>query len=138
MPVAAKTDAGTAAKAVESVADEEFRAMAAGDVGAFLRILAPDVVFFPPNEPPKSGSAVAPWIGQFLSGYTVEFQERHHDEVLLGHEWALLRTSFRWRVAPRAGGDAFVRLGNTVRLLRQDARGTWQLAREIWTTYPAT
>jgi ketosteroid isomerase-like protein len=28
-------------------------------------------------------------------------------------------------------------MGNTVRLFRQDESGTWKLAREIWTTYPA-
>jgi ketosteroid isomerase-like protein len=126
------------ATAVKAVADEEFRAMARGDLAAFLRLLAPDVVFFPPNESPKSGSAVAPWIGEFLSGYTVDFQQYHHDDVFLADRWALLRTSFKWRVAPRAGGDALVRLGNTVRLFRQDDKGVWQLAREIWTTYPAT
>jgi ketosteroid isomerase-like protein len=137
MAVAAETDAGHAAVAVKALADEEFRTMASGDVPAFLRILAPDVAFFPPNEPPKTGSAVAPWIGDFLSGYTVEFQQQHHDEVLLADDWALLRTGFRWRVAPRAGGDAVVRLGNTVRLFRRDDAGAWRLAREIWTTYPA-
>jgi ketosteroid isomerase-like protein len=130
--------ADVVATAVKAVADEEFRAMARGDLAAFLRLLAPDVVFFPPNEPPRSGSAVAPWIGEFLSGYTVDFQQYHHDDVLLSDRWALLRTSFKWRVAPRAGGDALVRLGNTVRLFRQDDKGVWQLAREIWTTYPAT
>lgn len=137
MAVAAEADAGRAATAVKAVADEEFRAMASGDVPAFLHLLAPDVVFFPPNEPPKAGSAVAPWIGDFLSGYTVEFEQHHHDEVLLADDWALLRTGFRWRVTPRAGGDAFARLGNTVRLFRRDDGGAWQLAREIWTTYPA-
>jgi ketosteroid isomerase-like protein len=136
MRVAARADSGSAATAVKAVADEEFRAMAAGDVAAFLRILAPDAVFFPPNEPPKSGSAVEPWISEFLAGYAVEFQEHGHDEVLLADGWALLRTGFRWTVAPRAGGQGFVRLGNTVRLFRQNEAGTWQLAREIWTTYP--
>jgi ketosteroid isomerase-like protein len=127
-----------AASAVKAVADEEFAAMAKGDVTAFLGLLAPDVMFFPPNEPPKFGSAVAPWIREFLSGYRVEFQQHQHDDVLLTDHWALLRTGFRWRVAPRAGGDALVRLGNTVRLFQQDDSGAWQLAREIWTTYPAT
>jgi ketosteroid isomerase-like protein len=138
MPVTAEMNAGSAAAAVQAVADDEFRAMASGDVAAFLRILAPDVVFFPPNEAPKSGPGVAPWIGEFLRGYTVEFQQHRHDDVLLADTWALLRTSFSWRVAPRAGGDAVVRLGNTVRLFRRDDAGAWQLAREIWTTYPAT
>jgi ketosteroid isomerase-like protein len=127
-----------AAKGVKAVADEEFGAMATGDVAAFLRLLAPDAVFFPPNEPPKSGAAVAPWIGEFLGGYTVEFQQHHHEDVLLGERWAVLRTAFQWSVAPRRGGETLVRLGNTVRLFRQDDTGSWRLAREIWTTYPAT
>jgi ketosteroid isomerase-like protein len=127
-----------AARAVRGVADEEFTAMAKGDIKSFLGLLAPDVIFFPPNEPPKSGSAVAPWIHEFLRGYTVEFQQHQHDDVFLADGWALLRTGFRWQVTPRAGGDALVRLGNTVRLFRQDDTGAWQLAREIWTTYSAT
>ena len=126
-----------AATAVRAVADEEFDAMAKGDVAAFLRLLAPDAVFFPPNEPPKSGPEVAPWIGGFLSGFTVQFQERRHEDVLLGERWAALRTDFRWKVAPKGPGDAIVRRGTTVRLLRQDDGGAWRLAREIWTTYPA-
>ena len=110
--------------------------MAAGDVDGFLRILTPDAVFFPPNVAPKSGAAVAPWISEFLNGYNVEFQEHRHDEVLVAEQWALLRTSFRWRVTPLLSGDAFVRLGNTVRVFRQDSTQSWRLAREIWTTYP--
>jgi len=124
--------------AVTGVADEEFHAMACGDVAAFLRILAPDVVFFPPNEVPKSGAAVATWIGAFLTGYEVEFLQHAHDEVLLAEDWALLRTSFRWKVVARASREDFVRLGNTVRVFRRQEDGRWQLAREIWTTYPAT
>jgi ketosteroid isomerase-like protein len=138
MPVTPETGAGTPAVALLAAADEEFRAMASGDVPAFLRILAPDVVFFPPNDSPKSGLGVAPWIGEFLKGYTVEFQQHNHDDVFLADTWAVLRTSFRWRVCPRAGGDAVVRSGNTVRLFRRHEAGAWQLAREIWTTYPAT
>jgi len=127
-----------AAAAVRAVADDEFRAMATGDVEAFARLLAPDAIFFPPNEPPKSGPAVAPWIGAFLGAYGVCFEEQHHDDVLLADGWALLRTGFRWKVTPRAGGEAIDRLGNTVRVFRQDEAGAWRLAREIWTTYPAT
>lgn len=137
-PVASRTARSAVAAAVEAVADEEFRSMARGDVTAFLGILAPDVLFFPPNEPPRSGAGVGPWIAEFLGSHTVEFQEHHHDEVLLGQDWALLRTRFRWRVVPRNGGDGFVRLGNTVRVFRQGESGAWQLAREIWTTHPAT
>jgi ketosteroid isomerase-like protein len=136
MTVVTETDRVTAM--VQDVADEEFRAMAHADVAAFLKLLSPDVVFFPPNEAPRSGSAVAPWIGQFLSGYTVEFLSHRHDECLLAEGRALLRTSFKWRVTPRAGGEHFIRLGNTVRVFRQDETGAWLLTREIWTTYPAT
>jgi ketosteroid isomerase-like protein len=128
---------GVAAE-VQGVADDEFRAMASGDVAAFLDLLSPDVVFFPPNEAPRSGSAVAPWIGQFLSGYTVEFLRHRHDECFLAEGQALLRTSFKWRVTPRAGGEDLVRQGNTMRVFRQDETGAWRLTREIWTIYPAT
>ena len=134
----AATEIGTVPAEVRGAADEEFRAMACGDVAAFLNLLSPDVVFFPPNEAPRSGSAVAPWIGQFLSGYTVEFLNHRHDECLLAEGWALLRTSFKWRVTRRVGGEDFVRQGNTMRVFRQDASGAWLLTREIWTTYPAT
>ena len=133
MPSTARADD---AADVLAVADEEFRAMTGAEVASFLRILAPDVVFFPPNDSPKAGSEVAPWIGAFLEGYTVEFEEHRHDDILLTDTWAALRTSFRWRVCPRAGGDAVVRLGNTVRLFRRSSAGPWKLAREIWTTYP--
>ena len=126
------------AAAVKAVADDEFRAMANGEVDAFARLLAPDAIFFPPNEPPKSGPAVAPWIGGFIGAYAVSFVERHHDDVLLADGWALLRTGFWWKVTPRAGGEAIDRLGNTVRVFRQDEAGAWRLSREIWTTYPAT
>ncbi len=125
-------------RAVEAVADEEFQAMERGDTAGFLRLLAPDAVFFPPNESPISGPAVGPWIGEFLSRYTVRFEQHRHEDVLLADRWAVLCTGFRWRVVPQDGGDAIVRLGNTVRLFRQNDTGAWQLAREIWNTYPAT
>jgi ketosteroid isomerase-like protein len=128
----------SAVAAVKATADDEFRAMATGDVAAFERLLAPDATFFPPNEPPKSGPAVVPWIGAFLGAYVVLFEEQHHDDVLLANGWALLRTGFRWKVTPRTGGAAIDRLGNTVRVFRQDEAGAWRLSREIWATYPAT
>jgi ketosteroid isomerase-like protein len=134
MPTATENAAAT----VKAIADEEFQAMARGDVASFLGLLAPDVAFFPPNTPPKSGSAVEPWIAEFLADFSVEFQQCQHHETLLGAGWAELRTAFRWKVTPRRGGEAVVRMGNTVRLFRQDESGTWKLAREIWTTYPAT
>jgi ketosteroid isomerase-like protein len=126
------------AAAVTAVADDEFRAMETGDVAALARLLAPDAIFFPPNEPPKSGATVAPWLGDFLRAFAVRFEERHHDDVLLADGWAVLRTGFRWKVTPRSGGAAIDRRGNTVRVFRQDAAGAWRLSREIWTTYPAT
>ncbi len=43
------TQSSSVSAAVKGVADAEFRAMTSGDVAAFLRMLAPDVVFFPPN-----------------------------------------------------------------------------------------
>jgi ketosteroid isomerase-like protein len=124
------------AAGVLAVADDEFRAMGSADITSFLRLLAPDVVFFPPNDSPKSGCEVAPWIREFLEGYAVDFEEHHHDDVLLFGSWAFLRTRFRWKVSPRGGGDPLVRLGNTVRLFRRSDTEAWQLAREIWTTYP--
>jgi uncharacterized protein (TIGR02246 family) len=128
----------SSAAAVTAVADDEFRAMASGDVEAFARLLAPDAIFFPPNEPPRSGADIAPWIRAFLGAYAVSFEEQRHDDVLLADGWALLRTGFRWKVTPRAGGAPIDRRGNTVRVFHQDESGAWRLAREIWTTYPAT
>jgi ketosteroid isomerase-like protein len=135
MSVASQDACRAISEAVETVADEEFRVMEAGDVSRFLDLVTDDVIFFPPNSSPKTGDAVAPWIAEFLQGYTVAFQERRHDELLTSDDWAVLRTSFRWRVAPRAGGDGFVRRGNTVRVFRRAGNGSWQLAREIWNTF---
>ena len=111
--------------------------MERGELAPLLGLLASDVVFFPPNDSPKAGDAVAPWLGDFMTRAIVQFQEYTHDEVVASGDWALLRTSFRWRVVPRSGGDAPLRLGTTMRLFRRDAAGDWRLAREIWNTYPA-
>jgi hypothetical protein len=105
-----QTASENAAAAVRAIADQEFQAMADGNVAAFLGLLAPDVAFFPPSTPPKSGSAVEPWIAEFLAGFSVKFQQWQHDETLLGAGWAVLRTGFRWQVAPRGGGEALVRM----------------------------
>jgi ketosteroid isomerase-like protein len=95
------------AEAVCALADEEFRAMESADVPAFMALLAPDVLFLPPNDRPKEGGGVAPWIREFLKGFGVVFQGRSHEELLRLGEWAVLRTSFRWRVAaPVSTGDA--------------------------------
>jgi ketosteroid isomerase-like protein len=56
------------AEAVCALADEEFRAMESADVPAFMALLAPDVLFLPPNDRPKEGGGVAPWIREFLKG----------------------------------------------------------------------
>lgn len=122
-------------EAVIVVADQEFRRMEAGELEPLLELLADDVLFLPPNDAPKSGEAVAPWLGEFLRGFRVRFLDQRHDEILAHGDWAVLRTSFRWRVAPRAGGDALARCGTTVRTFRREADGAWRLAREIWNTY---
>jgi ketosteroid isomerase-like protein len=124
------------AQAVCAVADEEFRVMESGDVAGFLTLLAPDTLFLPPNDSPKVGAAVGPWIADFLKDFRVHFQAHKHEEIITLGEWTVLRTSFRWSVIPRTGGDALVRLGNTVRFFRRDDAGSWRLAREIWNTYP--
>jgi ketosteroid isomerase-like protein len=126
-----------ATEALQAVGDEEFRLMETGDVDAFLALLSSDVLFLPPNDSPKAREAVAPWIRRFIDGFSVKFLEHSHDETLLLGDWALLRTSFRWRVTPRAGGEALVRLGTTLRVFRREPAAPWRLAREIWNTYPA-
>jgi ketosteroid isomerase-like protein len=121
--------------AVRAVADEELRAMESGDLAGFLKLLADDAVFFPPNSPPVAGAAVAPWIGEFLEAYRVTFETFRHEELLFLGEWAVLRTSFRWKVVSRTGQDSFLRLGTTVRTFRRTRTSVWRLAREIWNTY---
>jgi ketosteroid isomerase-like protein len=126
----------SSAQAVYAVADEEFHVMESGNAAAFVALLAPDAIFLPPNDSPKEGAAVGPWMAEFLEGFKVHFQEREHEEIVMLGEWAVLRTSFRWSVVPRTEGDALVRFGNTVRFFRRGRTGSWRLAREIWNTYP--
>jgi len=118
--------------AVTAVADQEFGFMERGELASLLGLLASDAVFFPPNDSPKTGNAVGPWLQDFMNRAIVHFR---HDEVVTHGEWAVLRTSFQWRVVPRSGEEATARRGTTLRMFRRDAAGAWRLAREIWNTY---
>ena len=106
------------------------RASAAGEVDAVLPLMAEDVVFLTPGQPPRRGRE---WFGAAMRGMlrthrmTSRFEineiEVHGDHA---HCWMWLHVI----VTPLDGGPAMRRAGSALSLLRREPGGAWVVYRD--------
>jgi uncharacterized protein (TIGR02246 family) len=113
------------------------RATAAGDVDTVLKLMAEDVVFLVAGHPPMRGrAAFAQGLRTLLKQHQVESTgEIQEIEVSgdLAYAWSMLTV----RIVPLAGGNANVRTGNALSVLRRQADGSWLVIRDANLLSPA-
>lgn len=118
------------AQAIRQLVIQWHRATAAGDVDAVLRLMAEDVVFLAPGQPPMHGrSTFEAGLRGLLASHWVESTSDVQEVYVagdLGYCWSVLHV----RIAPRAGGDAVVRQGSALSILRKQANGAWVVVRD--------
>ena len=105
-------------------------ATAAGDVETVLGLMAEDVVFLVAGHPPMRGR------GTFESG--MRGLLTHHriestseiQEVEVSGSLAYCWTNLTVRIVPLSGGNAMVRAGSAVSILRKQPSGSWVVVRD--------
>ena len=107
------------------------KATKAGDFDRVLGLMADDVVFLLPGQPPMIGKATFAAAAKAQSGReppqfdgTSEIQE-----IKVLGEWAYLWTKLTVVVTPRGGAPSITRAGHTLSVLRKQ-NGKWVLARD--------
>jgi ketosteroid isomerase-like protein len=99
--------------------EEWHRATIAEDTARLLDLMAEDVVFLSPGQPPMQGR----------DAFAKAFTDALHDITINGHMaccWAELTVT----LTPRAGGPPRVRKGHNLTVLRQRTSGEWVLLRD--------
>ena len=110
-------------------------AVNAGDLVRLLTLMADDVLFLNPGQPPFG-----------RSGFSANFSAAHQqvwircsselEEVVVIGEIAYTRSRDALSVTPRAGGEATQLAGHRITVYRKQPDGRWLLARDAHTLSP--
>lgn len=107
------------------------KATKAGDFDTVLSLMADDVVFLLPGQPPMIGKSAFAAAAKAQSGReppqfdgTSEIQE-----IKVLGEWALMWTKLTVVVTPPGGAPSMTRAGHTLSVLEKQ-NGKWVLARD--------
>jgi len=122
-------------KEIRTITKHVVEAMNRGDVEAFFNVVSEGAVFFPPNEPAKSGEALREFMTSFLDQHTVHFDRYVDEEIEVVGELAVNHYSYRWTVAAKTGGEPRTAEGHGIRILKQQASGAWKITHEMWSSY---
>jgi len=121
-------------EAIRSITKHVVEAMNRGDVEAFFDVVSKDAIFFPPNEPAKSGEELCEFMSEFLDQYTVHFDRYVDEEIEDVGQLAVNHYSYRWTVVAKSGGEPETWQGHGIRILKQ-ADGAWKITHEMWSSY---
>ena len=106
------------------------KASAAGDVTEVLNLMAEDVVFLAPGQPPMRGRAAFSAIFQkVLTLFRIESSAEIH-EIEIAGDWAYMWSHVRVTMIPLQGGTSMRRAGYTLTILRKQQDGAWVIARD--------
>ena len=103
----------------------------AGDIEKVLSLMAEDVVFLLPGQPPMIGkSAFAAAAAAQTKQAPVQFEGTSDiQEIKVIGDWAFMWTKLRVVVTPPGGGPPIIRAGHTLSILKKHNR-RWLLARD--------
>ncbi len=116
------------------------RATAAGDLPQLLSLMAEDVVFLLPGQPPMRGrDAFAAGFQAALQHYRID-SSSEIQEIEIAGDWAYCWNHLSVTVTPRQTGLPQRRTGYTLTILRKKPDGSWVLARDanMLTAEPST
>ncbi len=117
-------------QAIRRLVAQWHSATAAGDVETVLGLMAEDVVFLVPGQPPMKGrSTFANGLRGLLTSHRLESTSDIQEVYVsgdLGYCWSVLTV----RITPLSGGDAVVRQGSALSILRKQANREWVVVRD--------
>jgi len=116
--------------AIRSLLETWHRATAAGDLDQVLRLIADDVVYLQPGQPPMRGKeAFAAGFRAALARVRIESRGEIR-ELRVAGDWAWCWSHLRVTVTPRDGGPPAGRSGPVLSIFRKEPDGGWVLARD--------
>jgi uncharacterized protein (TIGR02246 family) len=104
------------------------RASKAGDSETVLRLMAEDVVFLQPGQPPMRGRSGFAAAQKAMSDIDIDATSEIQEIRILG-EWAWCWNRLTVVVTPRNGGARIKRSGDVLSLLQKQA-GHWVIVRD--------
>lgn len=125
---------GSDEQAIRDLVANWLAASKAGDTNAMLSMMADDVVFMTPGREPFGKEAFA---GQSknMRGISIDGKSKIAEIQVMG-DWAWMRNHLTVTMSP-PGGQTIVLSGWILSILRKNAQGTWQLARDANLLMPA-
>jgi uncharacterized protein (TIGR02246 family) len=105
-------------------------AAAAGDLTQLLNLIAEDVVFLQPGQPPMRGKdAFAENYRAAIQTFRIE-SSAEIQELQIVANWAFCWTQLTVTTTPLQAGTPMRRSGYTLTILRKQADGVWVIARD--------
>ena len=108
-------------------------ACTAGDVDAFRKTLANEVVFMPPDTPRLAGKkAVAAWAQSAVFDQVQQKLKLNLGRAQVSKGQALVTGSFAVEITPKAGGNTVKGVGKHMAVFKKQKDGSWKYAQAIW------
>jgi len=124
-------------RAIRDVVERWHRATEAGDVDAVLDLMVEDVVFLVAGHAPMRGrGAFKQGLRTLLATHRIE-SSGNVREVVASGDLAYCWTELDVSIRPRAGGEAVMRSGSALTILRRQADGAWRVVRDANLLPPA-
>ena len=115
-------------QAIRELIDTWLRASKAGDSEVVLSLMAEDVVFLQPGQPPMRGRAGFSAAQQAMNDVDIDASSEIQEIRILG-DWAWCWSRLTVVVSPRNGGASIKRAGDVLSLLQKQS-GRWVIARD--------
>ena len=106
-----------------------------GDLDGLLTLMADDVVFLNPGQPPFGRGEVSANFSAAHQQLRIRCISELEEVVVIG-EVAYTRSRDALSVTPRAGGKATQLAGHRITVYRKQSDGRWLLARDAHTLSP--
>jgi uncharacterized protein (TIGR02246 family) len=125
-----KTIMDTDELAIRELIDTWLRATRDGEVETVLELMTPDVVFLVAGQPAMRGrEAFEQGLRGVLATHAIE-SSSEIEEIAVAGDFAYCRTRLSVTITSKHGNTPMQRTGHTLSILRKNAEGRWQLARD--------
>ncbi len=114
-------------RALRNLVETWMTASRAGDIATVLSLMADDVIFMVPGQPPFGKDAFSAG-SEAMKNATMEGSADIRELKVFG-DWAYLRNYIEVTITP-AGGQPMRRSGYTLSIFRKEPRGDWVLTRD--------
>ena len=108
-------------------------AMKSNDAEALGRLVTEDARLLPPHQHPVVGrQEVIDWFAGVVKQARTTAVDVADRQVIVAGDVAIEEGSFRWQMAPTAGGSLVEDKGSYMAIWARQPDGSWMLTRNIW------